>query len=151
MITLKGDLLFNRELTANEIVAVRTLFENNKLDVSKPNNGITPFKFLPKFEGLEWDGSAAHEVENCLKVLVNTLTNGLQLNGVLVYENPDEFSYKIQVENNVTKLYKLDEEVTKPAELLRCPCCQKVSKKSDFKEVFNGGIGNELLGIQKVS
>lgn len=134
---LKGDLKFNRELKATEIVALRTALDNRLFNASKPNKGILPFKFTAAIDGIEWNGEPAYEIDNCLREFFKLFPEGLQITGVLQYENEDEFSYKVQVINNVVKTFELYEGVDKIATLLRCPCCGKVFKKEAFVEVFS--------------
>jgi hypothetical protein len=134
MVNVSGSLRFNRELKATEIVSLSAVLDSTTMDVSKPNNGLIPFRFTSEFDGIEWDGTVAYEMENCLKVFIVALPQGLVLDGNLIYDNPDEFSYKIQVLKNAVKTYKIDEPMDKLPTLLRCPHCQKAFKKEDFKE-----------------
>lgn len=137
MIKLSGELRFSKELKATEIVALSSLLNATDINLSKPNKGILPFKFTEKFDALTWSEEEAYEVEQCIKVIIGNLPEEVCLNGVLLYENPDEFSYKIHVENNKITVYQLKEEIEKVPTLLRCPHCQKVFKKEDFKEEQN--------------
>lgn len=129
-----GELQFSKELKATEIVALSSLLNSTAINISKPNKGILPFKFTEKFDALIWNEEEAYEIELCIKIIVDTLPESVFLNGVLLYEHPDEFSYKVHVADNKVSLYRVDEEIAKIPTLLRCPHCQKVFKKEDFKE-----------------
>jgi hypothetical protein len=141
MVTVKGEIKFNRELRAGEITTLQTLFSSVAQDASKPNLGIYPFRFLSNFSGFEWDEtSPVYEIENLLKIIIDTsLPKDVNLNGLLIYEEKDGDyynGYKIYVDSNKIRIFDIDTELPEKAKLLRCPHCQKVFKKEDFKEVF---------------
>ena len=142
--TYLGEMKFSREITASEILSIQKVIEVASYDTSKPNNGKFPFKFLTDYTGFTWDGSVAFEVENALKNFIKELPERLLVSGVFIcgkedYNPEDPFAekpYKIFVDSNQVSVLEINEALPTKAHLLRCPHCQKVFKKEDFKEVF---------------
>jgi len=141
MVTVKGEIKFSRELRAGEITTIQTLFSNVAQNESKPNLGIYPFKFLPDFSGFIWDETTpSFELENLLKLIIeNSLPKDVNLNGLFIYEEKEDNyynGYKIHVNNNIIRIFDIDVDLPEKALLLKCPHCQKVFKKEDFREFF---------------
>lgn len=135
---LKGELLLSRELVASEVVLLRELLGSTKVDFSKPNKGILPFKLLDNLTGIVVDDSDAFEVENCIRIILESLPSGVMLNGVILCEDEEdpEASYKAYVDNNIVVTRRLNELPPEPEQLLKCPHCQKIFKKTAFQEVI---------------
>jgi hypothetical protein len=130
----EGEILFNKELTASEILAIQNIL-TLPLDPSQPNKGLIPF-LLVDFKTLQWDETEAFEMEAVLVRLISKLPSGIVLSGVLTVHDSEfpENSHKIHIKNNKIKLYGIDDKILEE-KLLICPHCQKIFKAEAFREV----------------
>lgn len=130
----KGEVLVNRELKAGEISILEAMFNNDIEDLSKPNKGLFPFKFYPDYTGFYAFAVEAYELDAVLPLVFNKIPN-LSWSGYFDCED-EENPHKLWIENNRIQTIPLGADAPPKQRYLKCPHCQKVFRREDFKEDY---------------